>query len=613
MKIFKIIKECIVDLLLVFEKNYKFFIGIVLIGMLIWLSYDLGGVLSARNIEEELGGRATEQLTTKDMVKEIKNYDGKKGILYINFDGVKFKNEKGVLYSINDFNDQVNKYDLTVIQDKLDVKGKANINIIPQNKAEKTLLSTLILDFITKLLWLSFYIFIIYYLSKMLMKNKYGVHGKKFIVYDKNSTIKTKIKDVAGQGDAKKEVIEIVDYLKNSEKYDKVGAKMPKGVLLYGPPGTGKTILAKAIAGESEASFISQSASSFVDTYVGQGAASIRMLFKEARAMKPCVIFIDEIDAIATKRSMGGSEERLQALNQLLIEMDGFEDNKGIVVVSATNRVEVIDEAIVRPGRFDRKVLINLPSESERVEILKIYIDDNKISPDVDISKIAKRTVSFSGADLENLVNEAAIEAARSSNDKISMNNFDSARDRILMGVKTSRKPTEEEYKILAYHELGHAILSYITGRKVEKISIIPRGMSLGVTINEFKDDILRSEKDLKNDIVILMAGRAAEEIFCKKITTGSHDDINKASNIARQMVGVFGFNKDAPYIPESEALKIKDEDCAKEILKESYENAKVELEKHKEVMNILFSILIENKEISGSVIEEVLYPQNKE
>lgn len=611
MKIFKIIKECIVDLLLVFEKNYRFFIGIVLIGMLIWLSYDLGGVLSERNIEQELGGRATQQLTTKDMVKEIKNYDGKRGILYINFDGVKFKNDKGVLYSVDDFNDQVNKYDLTVIQEKLDVKGRASINIIPQNKAEKTLLSTLILEFITKLLWLSFYIFIIYYLSKMLMKNKYGVHGKKFIVYDKNSTIKTKIKDVAGQGDAKKEVIEIVDYLKNSEKYDKVGAKMPKGVLLYGPPGTGKTILAKAIAGESSASFISQSASSFVDTYVGQGAASIRMLFKEARSMKPCVIFIDEIDAIATKRSMGGSEERLQALNQLLIEMDGFEDNKGIVVVSATNRVEVIDEAIVRPGRFDRKVLINLPTESERVEILNIYIDKNKIFSDVDVNSIAKKTISFSGADLENLVNEAAIEAARESNEKISMKNFDNARDRILMGVKNSRRPTNEEYKILAYHELGHAILSYISGRKVEKISIVPRGMSLGVTINEFKDDILRSETDLKNDVIILMAGRAAEDIFCNQITTGSHDDINKASNIARQMVSVFGFNKDAPYIPESEALKIKDESYAKEILKESYESAKTELEKHKDTMNILFDILIENKEISGSVIENVLYKKN--
>lgn len=612
MKIFKIIKECIVDLLLVFEKNYRFFIGLVIIGMLIWLSYDLGGVLSQRNMEEELGGKATQQLTTKDMISQIKNYDSKKGILYINFDGVKFKNDKGIIYSVNDFNDQVNKNDLDIIQEKLNVKGRANINIIPQNKAEKTLLSTLILEFITKLLWLSFYIFIIYYLSKMLFKNKYGVHGKKFVVYDKNSTMKIKIKDVAGQGEAKKEVIEIVDYLKNSEKYDKVGAKMPKGVLLYGPPGTGKTILAKAIAGESEASFISQSASSFVDTYVGQGAASIRMLFKEARAMKPCVIFIDEIDAIATKRSMGGSEERLQALNQLLTEMDGFEDNKGIVVVAATNRVEVIDEAIVRPGRFDRKVLINLPSESERVEILNIYIDNTKISPDVDISKIAKRTISFSGADLENLVNEAAIEAARSSNDKISMSNFESARDRILMGVKNSRKPTEEEYKVLAYHELGHAIISYNVGRKVEKISIIPRGLSLGVTINEFKDDILRSEQDLKNDVIILMAGRAAEEIFCDQITTGSHDDINKASNIARQMVSIFGFNKDAPYIPESESLKIQDENHAKEILKESYNIAKEKLKKDEESMKILFDILMENKEISGSIIENILYPKKK-
>lgn len=612
MKIFKIIKECIVDLLLVFEKNYRFFIGLVIIGMLIWLSYDLGGVLSQRNMEEELGGKATQQLNTKDMISQIKNYDSKKGILYINFDGVKFKNDKGIIYSINDFNDQVNKNDLDIIQEKLNVKGRANINIIPQNKAEKTLLSTLILEFITKLLWLSFYIFIIYYLSKMLFKNKYGVHGKKFVVYDKNSTMKIKIKDVAGQGEAKKEVIEIVDYLKNSEKYDKVGAKMPKGVLLYGPPGTGKTILAKAIAGESEASFISQSASSFVDTYVGQGAASIRMLFKEARTMKPCVIFIDEIDAIATKRSMGGSEERLQALNQLLTEMDGFEDNKGIVVVAATNRVEVIDEAIVRPGRFDRKVLINLPSESERVEILNIYVDNTKISPDVDISKIAKRTISFSGADLENLVNEAAIEAARSSNDKISMSNFESARDRILMGVKNSRKPTEEEYKVLAYHELGHAIISYNVGRKVEKISIIPRGLSLGVTINEFKDDILRSEQDLKNDVIILMAGRAAEEIFCNQITTGSHDDINKASNIARQMVSIFGFNKDTPYIPESESLKIQDENHAKEILKESYNIAKEKLKKDEESMKILFDILMENKEISGSIIENILYPKKK-
>lgn len=607
MKLLSIIKECVVDILVNFEKNYRFFIGIAIICIIIWFSYDLGSVLTANNVQEEIGGRPTEQITTEKMVEKIKDYDTKKGVLYINFDGVKFKDENGTLYDVKDFKDKINKYDLAIVQNKLDVKGKAKIDIVPQNKGEKEMLSSLFLDFLTKFLWLSFYIFIFTYIIRHLVKAKSGINGRKFKIYDKKSLVKTRISDVAGQGEAKKEVIEIVDYLKAPQKYKKVGAKMPNGIILYGPSGTGKTVLAKAIAGESDANFISQSASSFIDTYVGQGAAAIRALFKEARKMKPCVIFIDEIDAIATDRDLGGSEERMQTINQLLTEMSGFENNEGIVIIAATNRIDVIDPAIMRPGRFDRKVLINLPNEQERVEILNIYIQTDKISNDVDIEKIAKKTISFSGAELENLVNEAAIEAARQNKEKIEMNDFDLARDRILMGTKNSRKPNTNESKVLAYHELGHAIISSLNGIKVEKVSIIPRGLALGVTINETKDSILRTKEDLKNDIVNLMGGRAAEELFCNEITTGSYDDIKKASDCARQMVSVFGFNKNTPYIPLNDALKIEDEQKAQKIIGECYDEAKEILKNHSKQMEELYTILISQKEIDGSIIEETL------
>lgn len=607
MRFLKFLKDCFFDVCLTFEKKYKTFIALGVLVFVIWFSYDLGSVLTEQNMQEKIGGRPTKTINTEEMLDKIKDYQSKRGVLYINFDGVKLKDENGELYNVSDFNDQVNKFTLDAIKEKLDVKGKTKIDIVPQNKGEKELISTIFLDFLTKAIWLAFYSFIFIYIVKYLLKTKSTINSKRYKVFDRQNSIKVKIKDVAGQGEAKKEVVEIVSYLKNPKKYEKVGAKMPKGILLYGPPGTGKTVIAKAIAGEADASFISQSASSFIDTYVGQGASSVRALFSEARKIKPCVIFIDEIDAIAGSRDMGGSEERLQTLNQLLIEMDGFEDNRGIIVIAATNRIETIDKAIVRPGRFDRKVLINLPNEEERVEILNIYIDKAKISNDVDVLEIAKKTISFSGADLENLVNEAAIEAARGNKDKIEMKDFNLARDRILIGTKNSRVPTNSENTILAYHELGHAMISYLKGRYVEKVSIIPRGLSLGVTLTEVKDDILRTEEDLKNDIIMLMAGRAAEEVFCHKITTGSYDDIHKASDLARKMVGLFGFNKDTPYIPMSEGLKIEDEKEAEKIVKNCFEEAKTILKDHEEKMKSLCELLLIQKEINNVQMKKII------
>ncbi len=361
---------------------------------------------------------------------------------------------------------------------------------------------------------------------------------------------KITFKDAGGIKEAVEELEEIVDFLKKPEKYINIGAKIPRGVLLMGPPGTGKTLLAKAIAGEADVAFFSLSASEFVEMFVGVGASRVRDLFAQAKKSQPAIVFIDEIDAVGRHRGAGfggGHDEREQTLNQLLVELDGFDDKSSVIVIAATNRPDILDKALLRPGRFDRQIVIDAPDIVGRKEILEIHKRKKKIAPSVDLEVIARRTPGFSGADLANVINEAALLSARRNRKTVGMKELEEAIDRLIAGPQKKSKIMEEsERKTIAYHELGHAIVakSLVATDPVHKISILPRGMALGYTLQlPEKDKFLRSETDLKNDITILMGGRAAEKVFLNDITTGASNDIKRATKLAHDIICKYGMS----------------------------------------------------------------------
>ncbi len=368
---------------------------------------------------------------------------------------------------------------------------------------------------------------------------------------DKN---KVTFKDVAGLNEEKEEVKELIDFLKNPKKFQKLGARIPKGVLLYGPPGTGKTLLARAVAGEANVPFYYISGSDFVELFVGVGASRVRDMFQQAKRTAPCLIFIDEIDAVGRQRGTGiggGHDEREQTLNQLLTEMDGFGENEGIIIIAATNRPDVLDPALLRPGRFDRQVTVNLPDVKGREEILKVHARNKVLAPSVNIAAIAKRTPGYSGADLENLLNEAALLAVRRNKDAITMSEIDEASDRVLMGpAKTSAKRSESDRKLVAYHESGHAVVGIkLKGANdVQKVTIIPRGSAGGYNMMiPSEEKICRTKTDLLEEITGLLAGRVSEEIVFGEVTTGAENDFEKATKIARSMVTEYGMSDLGP------------------------------------------------------------------
>jgi cell division protease FtsH len=372
-------------------------------------------------------------------------------------------------------------------------------------------------------------------------------------VYVEGESAKTTFKDVAGVEEAKTELVEIVEFLKTPERFTQIGARIPKGVLLVGPPGTGKTLLAKAVAGEAGVAFFSISGSEFVELFVGAGAARVRDLFEQAKKQAPCIIFIDELDAIGKSRSSGlygGNDEREQTLNQLLTEMDGFAvGDATVIVLAATNRPESLDPALLRPGRFDRQVLVDRPDLSGREAILKIHAQKVKLGADVELRAIATRTPGFAGADLANLVNEAALLAARSRREAVAQADFAEAIERVVAGLeKKSRVLNDKEKKIVAYHEVGHAIVGYSMpgGGRVEKISIVPRGMAaLGYTLQlPTEDRFLMDEAELQGQIATLLGGRSAEEIVFGSITTGASNDLQRATDLAERMVTTYGMSK---------------------------------------------------------------------
>jgi len=405
--------------------------------------------------------------------------------------------------------------------------------------------------------WLPIILFfaLIVFMAKQLGKgagNAFSFGKSQARVYDKNMKKKTTFDDVAGMDEAKEDLVEIVDFLKHPKKYTKMGAKIPRGVVLVGNPGTGKTLLARAVAGEADVPFFSISGSEFVEMFVGVGASRVRDLFQKAKNNAPCIIFIDEIDAVGRQRGFGmggGHDEREQTLNQILTEMDGFENETNVIVMAATNRPDVLDAALMRPGRFDRRVIIDMPNIKERREILNVHIKNKKMAKDADLEVAARQTPGFSGADLENLLNEAAILAAKRDKDEIGSSELSEAVEKIGLGSeKKSRKMSEEEKRITALHELGHALPRKLLPKctPVHKVSIIPRGMALGVTWSLPEDDVhLHSYTKIKSEICSALGGYAAEEVFFGEVTTGPGSDLEKATQMARNMVTKYGMSAD--------------------------------------------------------------------
>ena len=448
-------------------------------------------------------------------------------------------------------------------------------------------------------------------------------------IYAEKSTGKT-FADVAGQDEAKQSLVEIIDFLNNPGKYTEIGAKLPKGALLVGPPGTGKTLLAKAVAGEAKVPFFSLSGSEFVEMFVGVGASRVRDLFRQAVDNAPCIVFIDEIDAIGKSRdnALGSNDEREQTLNQLLAEMDGFDSSKGVVILAATNRPEVLDKALLRPGRFDRRIIVDLPDQEGRVAILQVHAKHVKMESDVNFELVARATPGASGADLENIINEAALRAVRAKKTLVSQKELDEAIEVILAGEeKKNRVMSDQEKKIVTYHETGHALITaFVThSEPVHKITIIPRTSgTLGYVMHVAKKEkVLFTKEDLLNEITILSGGRAAEQIVFGSITTGAANDIERASQMARSMVTQYGMSsrfgfvnwekKNSLYLLNNTTTNCSDATASQideeiqAIVKECYDKAIALLEAHKDTLDKLAAVLFEKENITGEQFMELL------
>ena len=444
---------------------------------------------------------------------------------------------------------------------------------------------------------------------------------------------KVRFKDVAGLEEEKEEVAELIDFLKNPKKFQKLGARIPKGVLLVGPPGTGKTLLAKAVAGEANVPFYYISGSDFVELFVGVGASRVRDMFKQAKHTAPCLIFIDEIDAVGRQRGAGlggGHDEREQTLNQLLTEMDGFGANEGIIIIAATNRPDVLDPALLRPGRFDRQVTVSLPDQKERLAILKVHAKDKTFDSNVNLENLSKRTPGFSGADLENLLNEAALLTVRADKTKITMTEIDEATDRVIMGpAKKTRKITDDEKRLIATHESGHAVvgLKLKDAQDVHKITIIPRGQAGGYTMMLPTEEkmAINTRKELIAQITGLLGGRVAEELFLGEVTTGASDDFKRATKIARAMVTEFGMSDLGPIQLEdrnegvflgrdynksknfSDAVALEIDKEVRKIIDECYKETTRILKENKKLVTLITEALIERETITKEEIDELI------
>jgi len=472
-------------------------------------------------------------------------------------------------------------------------------------------------------------VFAFWFFNRQMAGNKSSLDFGKSRARLDNDSNKVTFKDVAGLKEEKEEVKELIDFLKSPKKFQKLGARIPKGVLLFGPPGTGKTLLAKAVAGEANVPFYFISGSDFVELFVGVGASRVRDMFKEAKRNAPCLIFIDEIDAVGRQRGSGiggGHDEREQTLNQLLTEMDGFGANEGIIIIAATNRPDVLDPALLRPGRFDRQVTVNLPDVRGREEILAVHAKNKILAENITLNNLAKRTPGFSGADLENLLNEAALLAVRRDKNEITMSEIDEATDRVLMGpAKVSHKYTENDRKLVAFHEAGHAVigLKLRNASDVQKVTIIPRGSAGGYNMMVPSEEKLCSTKtDLLEEITGLLGGRSAEEIVFGEITTGAHNDFEKATKIARAMVTEYGMSDLGPLQFEQQSGSVflgrdynKPQHFSNEvaneidmemrkIIDECHKKAKEIINKNKDLLNLIANTLLEYETLTKEQID---------
>ena len=579
-------------------------------------------------------GNKVYELTTGELLKELQSNNvieititpnSNESVYYVEGKLKDYKDSESFSAKILD-NEQINEYVIANQIAKYDTKSDPG--------------SSTFLYILVNVLPFVLTIFVGYILFKKLaMSNKNSVDFGRSRARLSNDQDKKNFKDVAGLTEEKQEVEELIDFLKNPKKFQKLGARIPKGVLLVGPPGTGKTLLAKAVAGEANVPFFYISGSDFVELFVGVGASRVRDMFKEAKRSAPCLIFIDEIDAVGRQRGTGlggGHDEREQTLNQLLTEMDGFGENEGIIIIAATNRPDVLDPALLRPGRFDRQVTINLPDAKGREAILKVHAKNKILDKSVNLGNLSLRTPGFSGADLENLLNEAALLAVRRNKLAISMAEIDEATDRVLMGpAKTSRKITDKEKRLVALHEAGHAVIGIKLedANEVHKITIIPRGMAGGYTMMLPKEEkmVVLTKKELLAEITGLLGGRVSEELFLNEISTGASDDFKKATNIARSMVTEYGMSDLGPMQYEQQsgsvflgrdygksknfsdqvALEIDRE--TRKIIEECYERAKAIIKENKELIELLSDALIKYETLTKEQIEYIVENKNIE
>ena len=545
---------------------------------------------------------------------------------------VEIKSDRILITAKKESGDKVNKeyYTGRMNDDQLVEKlEKAKIDF---NQEVPDTTSAIVAQYAMNIIPLVIFIALIVWMTRKMSKGggMMGIGKSNAKMYVEKQTGVT-VKDVAGQDEAKESLQEVVDFLHNPGKYTSVGAKLPKGALLVGPPGTGKTLLAKAVAGEAKVPFFSLSGSAFVEMYVGVGASRVRDLFKQAQQMAPCIIFIDEIDAIGKSRDtqMGGNDEREQTLNQLLAEMDGFESNKGLVLLAATNRPEILDPALLRPGRFDRRIIVERPDLKGRVEVLKVHSKDVKMDETVDLEAIALATSGAVGSDLANMINEAAINAVKNGRNAVSQADLFEAVEVVLVGKeKKDRVMNQEERKIVSYHEVGHALVSALQkdSEPVQKITIVPRTMgALGYVMQTPEEEkFLNTKKELQAMLVGMLGGRAAEEIVFDTVTTGASNDIEKATSVARAMITQYGMSEKFGLIGlESVQNRYLDgrpvmncgQETASEIdhevmkmLKEAYEEAKKLLSEHRESLDKIAAFLIEKETITGKEFMKIFH-----
>ena len=545
---------------------------------------------------------------------------------------VEIKSDRILITAKKESGDKVNKeyYTGRMNDDQLVEKlEKAKIDF---NQEVPDTTSAIVAQYAMNIIPLVIFIALIVWMTRKMSKGggMMGIGKSNAKMYVEKQTGVT-FKDVAGQDEAKESLQEVVDFLHNPGKYTSVGAKLPKGALLVGPPGTGKTLLAKAVAGEAKVPFFSLSGSAFVEMYVGVGASRVRDLFKQAQQMAPCIIFIDEIDAIGKSRDtqMGGNDEREQTLNQLLAEMDGFESNKGLVLLAATNRPEILDPALLRPGRFDRRIIVERPDLKGRVEVLKVHSKDVKMDETVDLEAIALATSGAVGSDLANMINEAAINAVKNGRNAVSQADLFEAVEVVLVGKeKKDRVMNQEERKIVSYHEVGHALVSALQkdSEPVQKITIVPRTMgALGYVMQTPEEEkFLNTKKELQAMVVRMLGGRAAEEIVFDTVTTGASNDIEKATSVARAMITQYGMSEKFGLIGlESVQNRYLDgrpvmncgQETASEIdhevmkmLKEAYEEAKKLLSEHRESLDKIAAFLIEKETITGKEFMKIFH-----